>query len=105
MTCATTGRDILSYPAAGSLQFTDWKGKTYSRDYIVTPHIKSSKSKPEPVMVFPQNLLAREKIIALLGRFSGGALPILADSYAETGDEAYAERAIAILEGFADVFP
>ena len=105
MTCTTTGRDILSYPAEGSLEFTDWKGNKYSRDYIVTTHIKSSKAKPEPVMVFPQNLLAREKIIALLGRFSGGALPILADGYAETGDEAYAERAIAILEGFADVFP
>jgi hypothetical protein len=105
MTCSTTGRDILSYPAEGSIQITDWKGNTYSRDYIVSPYIKSTKSKSEPVMVFPQNLLAREKIIALLGRFSGGALPLLADGFAETGDEAYAERAIAILEGFADVFP
>jgi hypothetical protein len=25
MTCTTTGRDILSYPVEGSMEFTDWK--------------------------------------------------------------------------------
>lgn len=96
MSCAVTGKDILSF-ADGKDSFTDWDGVTYARTFYNSPYLKCK--------VYPENLLAQARITALLGRFSGGALPLLAEGYAETKDEAYAERAIAILEGFADVFP
>lgn len=104
--CATSGLDLRDYATTGSATFTDWRGHSYAQRYFETTLIPNAREKGAPVKVFPENIRAREKIVALLGRFNGsGALLNLANGYAETGDERYAERAIAILEGFADVFP
>lgn len=104
--CVTSGRDLRDYATIGSDTFTDWRGQDYVRRYFETKLIPNALKKGAPVKVFPENIRAREKIVALLGRFGGsGALLNLANGYAETCDERYAERAIAILEGFANVFP
>ena len=105
LSCATTGRDILAVKTDGEDEFTDWRGASYKVAYAYTPFVKVKSNPSRKVKFYPENIVAREKITALLGRYGGGALNVLADGFEETGDEAYAERAIAILEGFADVFP
>ena len=105
VTCAATGRDLMSVETDGEDEFTDWRGESYKVAYAYTPYVKDKGRPSKKVKYYPANIVAREKILCLIGHYGGGALPILADGFAETGDEAYAERAIAILEGFADVFP
>ena len=101
--CAQSGKDIMSFPVDGKDTFTDYNGRSYERAYFITPYVKPIKPKTGDVKVYPENYFARERIEALLGIYYGGALMPLARAYYATGDEKYAERAIAILYGFAQV--
>ena len=103
--CRVTGKDVMTFPLEGEETFTDYRGKKYTRGYFITGHIKQMGKSKLPVKVFPENYFARERIKALLGTWSGGALPTLAKAYYATGDEEYAKRAIAILYGFAKALP
>ena len=104
--CANTGKDVMSFPVAGQNTFEDYRGKKYVRKYILATGVKNHrKNKNLPVRAYPENYLARERIKALMGTWSGGALPTLAKAYYATGNEEYAKRAIAIMYGFAKALP
>ncbi|MBQ7403292.1 MAG: hypothetical protein IJW05_07630 [Lentisphaeria bacterium] len=103
--CANTGKDVMSFPVGGKDFFTDYRGKKYSRNYVLAPSVKNHKRDNSPVKAYPENYLARERIKALMGTWSGGALPTLANAYYVTGNEEYAKRAIAIMYGFAKALP
>lgn len=103
--CANTGKDVMTFKTTGTDHFTDYRGKKYTRGYFFTPHVKNRGNPKAPVKVFPENYFARERIKALMGTWSGGALPTLAHAYYATGNEEYAKRAIAIMYGFAKALP
>ncbi|MBE6405666.1 MAG: hypothetical protein E7040_06565 [Lentisphaerae bacterium] len=103
--CATTKKSVMKFPTTGKLTLTDYRGKKYTRNFFITPHLKNRGNPKLPVQVYPENFLARERIKSLLGTWSGGALMSLANAYYATGNEEYAKRAIAIMYGFAKALP
>ena len=103
--CAYTGKEFRTFATPHTENLTDYRGKKYTRKYFITKHVKNRSNPKQPVKVYPENYFARERIKALLGTWSGGALSNLASAYYATGDEEYAKRAIAILYGFAKALP
>ena len=103
--CATTKKSVMKFPTTGKLTLTDYRGKKYTRNFFITPHLKNRSNPKLPVQVYPENFLARERIKSLIGTWSGGALMPLANAYYATGNEEYAKRAIAIMYGFAKALP
>ena len=99
--CANTGKDVMKFKTTGKDHFTDYRGKKYTRNFFITPYVKSYVRPPAPVKVYPENYFARERIKALMGTWSGGALPTLAHAYYATGNEEYAKPYMIAIARFA----
>ncbi len=89
-------------PVKGTITVPHWDNRDRTLEYCESDQVKNGK---DPMRYYPANLVWRARLGAIIGSWSGGVLPDLAEAYRATGDNRFAELTLFILERFGKIIP